>query len=193
MSKVLYVASECFGPQHDGWRKFIEWSGLTQLKEVVGLDSSLCASVIGSLVDEDWSYNDHPDQFYFGDFFTDLNYLLRRQKTTTGIQILAVLKEPTVEPFAHFEDEQFDFCGYELIEDETRTSALTNCGGFPESFNNAELSDLGLLTKLDRAKTIQKLLKTNNPEEPHADCSLWAIWRMRDNNKLFRTATPPKN
>jgi hypothetical protein len=45
MKEFWFIAVETFGPAHEGWEKYIQWSKLTQLKEVVDLDCSLCPAV----------------------------------------------------------------------------------------------------------------------------------------------------
>jgi hypothetical protein len=71
----------------------------------------------------------------------------------------------------------FDFVGYDLADIQGSTSALTNCGGFPEIFSNSELSEKGLLSSFVRAKQVQDDLRRLNPQEIHAHCHLWAIFR----------------
>jgi hypothetical protein len=56
-------------------------------------------------------------------------------------------------------------------------SALTNCGGFPKAFSNSELSKKGLLTGYERSRSVQDSLIREYPNERHADCHLWAIFR----------------
>jgi hypothetical protein len=70
----------------------------------------------------------------------------------------------------------FEFLGYDLV-DVGDASALTNCGGFPEVFANRELSSKGLLTSHARAIEVQGRLRTMYPDEPHADCHVWAVLR----------------
>jgi putative ABC transport system ATP-binding protein len=45
------------------------------------------------------------------------------------------------------------------------------------AFQNVELSEFGLLTNFDRAREVQKTLRSLHPEEPHANCDLWAVFR----------------
>jgi len=52
---VIYSAVKRFDPAcGERWREYIDWSGLTQLREVVSLDGLLCPTVIEELTDEDW-------------------------------------------------------------------------------------------------------------------------------------------
>jgi hypothetical protein len=45
-----FIATEPFTPANGaGWDKYIEWSGLAQLKELISLDPILCPSVLAEL------------------------------------------------------------------------------------------------------------------------------------------------
>ncbi|MCR3757464.1 hypothetical protein KYB31_00480 [Clostridium felsineum] len=80
-------------------------------------------------------------------------------------------------------DKRFKFYGYDLIEDSTRISALTNCGRFDKAFSSNDISEFGLIKEYKKAKEIQSLLLENYPDEEHVDCVLWGIWRMEDNSR----------
>jgi hypothetical protein len=73
---------------------------------------------------------------------------------------------------------EFQFLGYDVVDQQCIASALTNCGGFPEAFQNSELSQVGLLTNLDRAAEVQRRLRSFYPDHPHAHCNVWAIFRQ---------------
>ncbi|MCB0167310.1 MAG: hypothetical protein KDI79_23980 [Anaerolineae bacterium] len=177
METPYFIAVEAFAPDSgQAWQEYIAWSGLTQLTEVVSLDILLCAPVIDELTAEDWNYN--VQENYLTDYFHDLDYLLRRVDTLTSINILAVLLNPESDARRLWAEDRFQFLGYDLIERTTGISALTNCGGFDQAFANEDLSPAGLLAAYDDAREVQNLLKTHYPDEPHADCDLWAIWRM---------------
>jgi hypothetical protein len=92
--------------------------------------------------------------------------------------VLCVFRNPIQLPHAS-SVANFQFLGYDLVETGSAdTSALSNCGGYPDVFSNSELSELGLLTTFDRAREVQKTLRASHPEEPHANCDLWAIFRV---------------
>lgn len=182
---IWYTAVEQFSPADgESWSKYIAWSGLVQLTELISLDGMLCPPVIRELIDEDWRHNVHADNLC--DYFVDLDYLLNRVRHFDRYNILAVSKEPLSLPALN--NEAFRFCGFDLIESSGSVSALTNCGGFPESFTNSELSDLGLIRSLERAKKVQSSLRQNNPNEPHALCDVWAIWKMESNKRVKANA-----
>jgi len=177
MIEPWYIAVEPFSPDWgDGWTKYVEWSSLTQLKEVIGLDISLCPCVIKNLEDEDWKHNVQED--YVIDFFRDLEYLKTRVAGIEPCSILASARNPQTECRDAFFDPHFQFKGYDLVGmEEGGMSALTNCGGFPLAFQNDELSNVGLVSDLPRALEIQTSLLKHYPEEHHAHCDVWALWR----------------
>jgi hypothetical protein len=177
--EVWFAAVEKFGPQcGESWDKYIEFSQLTQLREVVSLDDGLCPDVIKKLTDEDWKFNVAQDCVYF--YFRDLDYLIKRVGHLEIVNILAVIQNPQGECKDYLRDDRFEFMGYDLIEVNGGTSTLTNCGGFDGAFRNEELSEIGLITCFERAHEVQKLLRKDYPAEPHANCDLWAIWRMKE-------------
>ena len=67
--------------------------------------------------------------------------------------------------------------GYDLVDIQSSASALTNCGGFPKAFSNGELSEKGLLRSQERARQVQAELRLQYPDDIHANCHLWAIFR----------------
>lgn len=95
-----------------------------------------------------------------------------------GGALLAILREPEEDCRGIDHPEGFKFYGYDLIEDDTRISALTNCGGFDKAFSASDLSRYGLIEEFRKARDVQLRLLENYPDEAHADCTLWAIWKM---------------
>lgn len=77
-----------------------------------------------------------------------------------------------------FRDARFPFCGFDLIEEQGTISALTNCGGFDKAFLLTDLSECGLIVEYAKAVAVQELLRAEYPDDPHAFCRVWAIWRM---------------
>jgi hypothetical protein len=175
--QALFVAKRPFDPSAGAWNRYVTWSGLSQLNEVVSLDTMLCPTVPEELTAADWSYNVHADYLAF--FFRSLEYLRTRLAGNGRLNILAVLQNPTHSDVAAMSLPGFGFAGFDLVDVRSDVSALTNCGGFEEVFKNAELSALGLLTDLTRAQQVQASLRLQYPEESHAECHVWAIWRQR--------------
>jgi hypothetical protein len=175
---VIYTAVKRFDPAcGERWHGFIEWSGLTQLREVVSLDLMLCPPVSRELNAEDWRHNVQED--FKLTLFHDLDHVLRRVAGDDRVSVLALMQNPTDDEVRSFTDPLFVFRGFDLVELQTGISALVNCGGFNKAFAPTELSDCGLLTDHARALTVQKRLRAEYPDEPHADCDLWAVWQMK--------------
>ena len=180
-NKVWYTAREIFDSEHGvdfSWDKYIEWSKLIHLTEVVSLDGLLNALVFKPDLssEEDWKYIVRKERM-ITQFFNSMDYVLEKIKDKEYYNLLAVIREPNESKTDLSTD--FDFVGYDLTERGGNISALTNCGGFDESFLPDDLNEFGLIPEWTKAKKIQKDLKINNPEEPHADCYLYEVWRHK--------------
>ena len=94
-------------------------------------------------------------------------------------QYLAVIIEPLEPPNAEVaQDGRFTFCGYDLMEEQTQISAITNCGGgFSNVIPYSTLNQWGLFCRHTDAKKAQRRLLQAWPDEPHADCVIVEIWR----------------
>ena len=173
-----YRAVKPFDPTcGEKWTKYIDWSGLTQLRELVSFDCCWCPDVIKKLKGRDWKHNVHEDYVLF--FFTDLDYLLKRVAKLKPVNILAAVENPQSECRNAFYDPRFEFKGYDVIDTCCEISALTNAGGFAKPFQNEELSDVGLISSLGRAVEICRSAQKHCSRENHADCDVWALWKMK--------------
>jgi len=173
---VIYAAVKRFDPAcGEPWQKFIEWSGLTQLRQVISLDGILCPSIFRELTTEDWQHNVQED--FKTSYFHDLDYVLGKVAGDERVNVLAVIQEPAPAELVAFADPRFVWRGFDLIERSGEVSSLVNCGGFPKAFAGSILSECGLLTDQAKALNVQRLLRENYPEETHADCDVWAIWQ----------------
>jgi hypothetical protein len=171
-----FIATERFGPNiGDAWAKYVSWSGLTQAEEIVSLDPMLCPTVVSEIKAEYWPYIVNED--FMLNFFTDLDFLLRQVSKMQTTNLLCVFRNPPIHPEVPRELGNFGFVGYDLVDIESSASAITNCGGFPDVFENSELNSKGLLPQYARAMEVQAQLKSKHPEEHHADCHVWAIYR----------------
>lgn len=173
--KPWFIATGKFDPSDAGWRKYIAWSGLEQLDEVVSLDSSLCPTVLPDIKPEYWHHIVNED--FMLHFFTDLDYLRGEIAAISRKNLLCVFRNPVAQPSAAQVPEGFEFIGYDLLEKDSGISALTNCRGFPKAFSKNELSEKGLLMEYERSRTVQEALIREYANEPHADCQLWSIFR----------------
>ena len=171
----LFIATEPFTPQDgDKWRNYIQWSGLTQLTEVVSLDQMLCPPILPEIKTKYWPHIVNED--FMLHYFLDLDFLKHEIVSVARRNLMCVLRNPAEEP-TRPPVEDFRFLGYDLVDVENSVSALTNCGGFPDVFSNSELSSVGLLADFRRAVQVRSKLRSRYPEENHANCNLWAIFR----------------
>jgi hypothetical protein len=179
MTPVGYRLVERFSPRSgEGWRRYLEWSGLSHLTEVVGLDASLCPGLVQEYADEDWEHLVFAEHLFA--CFDGVAYALRRVGDAFDKgrhQVLALAREPALED-APQELPGFRFMGFDLVDESTSISALTNCSGFEGALAPADLSACGLVVDPRRAHAIREALATLFPEEHHADCAVWAIWRQ---------------
>ena len=161
----------------DPWNGYLAWSQLFPLEEVVGLDTCLCPTVLDGDLDEDEPHLAFP--WHLRACFDDLSYALRRAKgfDEKRHQVLAVARELSAVEVAECELPGFRFLGFDLIEEPTEISALTNCGGFEGALSATDLSPFGLVPTAARAYTIRRRLAELFPDEDHACCAVWALWR----------------
>jgi hypothetical protein len=175
MAQPWFIATETFTPQKDErWRSYIAWSGLKQLDEVVSLDSMLCPTLLPEVKDDYWPHIINEN--FLLNYFVDLNFLLAQVEGVPERNLLGVVRGPKTAERS-ISDQRFEFMGYDLLEVAGGVSALTNCGGFSRAFNNSELSPKGLITSHGRAVEVQAALRKEYPEEHHADCDVWEIYR----------------
>ena len=179
MLTPLFIATERFD-SNDGekWTKYLDWARIPQLVEVVGLDSMLCPRIATELSDEDWNHIVCED--FRLNYFLHLDYLKHRTRDARRKNILGLYRNPETHIETSPATGHFCFTGYDLIEESTQISALTNCGGFPDVFQNDELNRFGLISDFGRGSEIRHQLSERHPEEPHADCELYAIWRLEE-------------
>jgi hypothetical protein len=151
-------------------------AGIPNLIEVVSLDSMLCPPIVTEFNDEDWAHIVNED--FRLNYFYDLDYLIRRAGLGPRRNVLGLYRNPHSHIDIAPAPGEITFIGYDLIEEMTQISALTNCGGCPGTFSNEELNERGLISSFARAREVQTLLPLNNPQEPHAHCEMYAVWRL---------------
>lgn len=177
-----------YGQDGMSWEKYIEWSKLSHLKEVVSLDTMLNELLVEPDRDnaEDW---DHivTNHLYETGCFTNLDYVIKRMQQTPIFNLLTITQEPTKECNS-ITIKDFEFMGYDLLDQSYDTSALTNCGGFDETFLPSDINDVGLISEFEKAYAIKKRLLENNPNEYHADCNVVAIWRHKTMGRNPKTS-----
>lgn len=95
-----------------------------------------------------------------------------------GNQILAIIVRPEIEPNHMLErGQQFEFCGYDLVDFLTCISAITNCGAKFDSIEYEALNQYGLISSYREAVNTQLDLNEKHPEDSHSYCEIVEIWR----------------
>jgi hypothetical protein len=175
----VFIATQRFDPT-DGerWQGYCQWARIPGLMEVISLDSLLCPHLITERLEEDWNHIVCED--YRLDYFCHLDYLMTRLQGVPRRNILGLYRNPVTHIATRPGLGDFRFVGYDLIEESTQISALTNCGGFPDVFRNDELNQFGLLREYERAAEVKRLLAERHPKEHHAQCEMYALWRLHE-------------
>lgn len=179
----VYTARRTFDEFYhkDGytWDNYIEWSKLTHLTEVVSLDGILNEALIetDSNNPDYWNLM-HAAREYQTNLYTSLEYVLQRTKTVEKFNLLTVLINPT-QDCRDILLVDYQFMGYDLLDRDYCNSALTNCGGFNETFLPDDLNQCGLIDDYEKAYNVRERLLKNNPETDCADTNVIAIWRHK--------------
>ena len=176
---ILYKAIEKYNSSEDSWEEYKSWIKLPQLSEVISLDSMLnsCAFEIDLDDTNEFQYLYLESNVIRGDIYKSLDFVKSKAKESLKpYHILAIEKEPKTSCKTK-QLKGFTFLGYDLLDKDFIASALTNCGGFYETYSPESLNEFGLLTDFNTVYQIREQLFKNNPYEDHADCYVWAIWK----------------
>jgi hypothetical protein len=174
---IGYCVTERCNPRTPAkWASFKKLNALPHVTEVVGMDCSLCPTVLDGLIDEDYAHLVFADHS-FG-VFDSPEYAVQRSPLHSGVQLLAVMREPTDADLRQELPAGFVLKGFDLMDEVTAISALTNCGGFPKAFSAGDISASGLIADRPHADVIRERLLQEYPYDAHAECMVWAIWRQ---------------
>ncbi|MCL2812482.1 MAG: hypothetical protein FWD25_11435 [Clostridia bacterium] len=162
--KPIYIKAERFFPISE----YEEFSRITGRNEIVTFDVCLCPII----VDEGIHYEVYEDEA------PDYTLLLKAALKPDE-QIIAYFVNPTEDYHFHVLDDGFEFCGYDLSEEMTGISAITNCGGgFDTAISYDQLNKFGLLNDFFQAYEVRDKLENQFPEDDHAFCEVYELWRM---------------
>lgn len=177
-----FIATKPFTPASEGWSGYVTWSGLDKLQELVSLDGMLCPPILDEIHHDYWEHIVNED--FMLNYFVDLDFLRAELKAQGSApnqrNLLAVFRNPPDHPAQPALTCPVTWLGYDLCDDTTGVSALSNCGGFPLAFPNSELNSYGLIDTHLRASAIRTRLREAYPSERHAKCHQWAIWRLSE-------------
>ena len=141
----LYTARGTYDKTYNeggmSWDKYIEWSKLTHLTELVSLDGMLNEILVEPDYDnaDDWDCIYIVEQYQTG-FFTRLEFVFKRLKPKDKFNLLTVVLEPD-QDCKDVKIDDYEFVGYDLLDQDFSISALSNCGGFDETFLPTDLND----------------------------------------------------
>ncbi|MEO1093331.1 MAG: hypothetical protein AAFX01_00335 [Cyanobacteria bacterium J06638_28] len=180
--EYIYAITETFGPTTPNWQEYKVWIQLKQLEEVVSLDPMLCPSLIldNSTDPEFWE-----SVFTDGQLMTDLHRSLEYAIGHIGPEfkglcnVICAIQNPIAACPQKIEND-FILVGYDLLDRDYGASALSNCGGFYDIYSPSDVNRYGLITDFNLATRVQMELRTAYPEEHHADCHLWALYRQHN-------------
>ena len=103
-------------------------------------------------------------------------------------QLLAIIIRPDADPEENLGRRfGFEFCGYDLVENFSCISAITNneCM-FSNAINCKTLTKYGLLPDYKEALLTQIKLREKHPDENHAYCDVVEVWRKIVNRDSYR-------
>jgi hypothetical protein len=179
MMRALYVAADRFDRTSDGWEDYAKWRGLPQLVEVVSIENP---SIVRAthLNAEEWAcvaadLGVGPNYFCFTDLACLQNCLARNGLAAP--MLLCIFKNPDRAPDRSELPLGFELLGYDLVEDRTGVSSVSNCKGFLAASPHSEISECCLVRDFAAAREMQEQMPRLFPGDPHANCSVWAIAR----------------
>jgi hypothetical protein len=174
---MYYAAIERFDRDNgERWMGYARWLGRTDLQRVVTLDSHLCRPLIHVESGADWEFVAQEE--FMLDFFTDLDFVLRRAAGIPRALVVAATRDPSEADVGGFSRPDFEFEGFDVVDAQFTSSALFNGNRFPGVFDVSELSaGSGLILSRDRAFAIRDSLRQRYPGRDQAQCYVWAIWR----------------
>jgi hypothetical protein len=91
-----FIATEKYDKSHASWAKYIAWSGLTQLREVVSLDSMLCPTLLPDVKTEYWTHI--VNENFMLRFFLDEQFLRQEVQEINPKNFLCVFRNPPSDP-----------------------------------------------------------------------------------------------
>ena len=166
MDTPIYYKAERFFPT----KKYEAFSTIYNRNEIVTFDI-LCVNI----EEKGINYTDHICDWNYG--VSDWKMLLT-VPLKSDEQIIACFKNPVKSYEHHKLDNGFEFCGYDLSDAGVFISAITNCGGvFEKAISYNELNHFGLISNYQKAYKCRVLLEEMYPDEPHAYCEVYELWR----------------
>ena len=160
---VLYKAGRFFPT-----KEYEAFSRILNRKEIVTIDMLLCEAL----------FEKAPFRTEGDDDSISSYALLMFKSLSPNEQIIAYCKNPYESHKNHSLNNDFEFCGYDLSDEMTTISTITNCGGmFDKAISYDELNRFGLIDEYKSAFRIRDLLNQLYPDDDHACCEVYELWR----------------
>jgi hypothetical protein len=177
-----YTAIERFDRNNgERWVGYTRWLGRTDLERIVTLDSVLCPPVVHVESSDDWQFVAQEE--FMLDFFTNLEFVLRRVAGHRPSVVVATARDPSPEEVDNFPHSNFEFAGFDIVDAQFTASALLNGCNFPDAFDVSELSpESGLIKTRERAFRIRDVLRKRYPNRDKIPSHVWALWRYTGHN-----------
>src|SRR5687768_15477643 len=116
----LYTARGAYDKDYDddgsSWEKYMEFSGLTHVKELVSVDGLLNEVIVEPDREntEDWNQVIFDEHLETG-FFKTLDFVIQKANPFEKFNLLAVIINPS-EECNTLELDNFEFVGYDLLD-----------------------------------------------------------------------------
>ena len=172
-----YTAIERFDSDNgERWVGYTRWLGRTDLTRIITLDNVLCPPVVHVESSNDWQFVAQEE--FMLDFYNNLDFVLKRVAGHRPSVVLAVSRDPSADDISGFQNSDFEFAGFDVMDTQFIASALLNGHRFPGVFKVSELArESGLLMSRKRAFIIRDTLRQRYPDREDAKCHVWAVWR----------------
>jgi len=92
-----FIATEKFGPSKgEAWRKYLTWSGLAHLQELVSLDPILCPPILSAIREDYWPHI--VNENFMLSYFVDLASYWQRFRTSLKKMFCVSFAIPSLNP-----------------------------------------------------------------------------------------------
>ncbi|SJZ39928.1 hypothetical protein SAMN02745119_00468 [Trichlorobacter thiogenes] len=169
---MYYKVIEKFGPE-DGerWSDYLKWRGL-HLTRFESVDGVMRGDLFEPKSNEDWQ-NCVQEDFKIS-LITNFEYAKKVQKQYENAEIVGI---DFPEEICY--EASPELLGFDLLDSHLDISMLTNWGTDEEGIFSHLIMENGLLCDLAEAFRIRDILRTQFPEDHHAqECQVCAIYRI---------------
>lgn len=170
---MVYKVVKQFKKEDDieKWHSYMNFSGLTQIEAFCSLDGMLNYSLFTPQSVEDW--DNCVKHNYMIDMITTIEYAKVVAARYPGARIFGLIIDPQKTEMP----KEGQLLGYDILDYDYAISLLTNCGGFPDLFDNSRINRFGLLDNLTETYAIRDKLRVVYADDPHASaCEVIAVF-----------------